>query len=122
MLKSRLIAWGLNSLGVGDAMVKGHSAWLRLWRVTPETSKLKRFAVELPFTTAVELAWFFPVYFASGVSKANYLRSVLISTGINSVVQMGVLCGAHILNDYATNDPVHRKNLSARLRAFPTII
>lgn len=114
VLRSRLIATLVDLAGAGDVTVSGHGEWLRIWKVTPETSDWKRRAVEWPLMFIGVAAWNFGQYYLSRVAPSHYFRSVCISTVVGMGVQVGVLRANAILNNYATNDPKFCASMSGR--------
>jgi hypothetical protein len=114
VLRSRLIATLVDMAGAGDVTVEGHGEWLRIWKVTPETSDWKRRAIEWPLMVVGVAFWNFGQYYLSRVAPSHYFRSVCISTIVGVGVQVGVLRLNAILNNYATDDPKYCESLSGR--------
>jgi hypothetical protein len=114
VIRSRLIATAVDLAGAGDATVSGHTEWLKLFSITPETPDWKRRLVEWPLMVAGVAGWNFGQYYLGRVAASHYFRSVCISTIIGVVVQVGVLRVSAILNNFATNDPKYCKNVPAR--------
>jgi hypothetical protein len=114
IIRSRIVATVVDLAGAGDATVSGHSEWLKLFKITPETPDWKRRAVEWPIMVIGVAGWNSGQYFLGRVAASHYLRSVCISTIIGVFVQVGVLRISAILNNFATNDPKYCENLPGR--------